>query len=130
MARHLSSRPSDASLSTGYDHVARPWIVVALVAVGVAVVTGMVASSGDVPGWEARIFHWINDLPDWLRAPMWVFQLAGLLLAPLAVAIGAAAARRWRLAASLVVLDPTQAADREGGRQAARGAAAARHLDL
>ena len=47
--------------------------------------------------WEASIFHAINDLPDWLYAPMWVFQLAGLLLVPLVVAVVAAVFRRWRL---------------------------------
>lgn len=59
-----------------------------------------------MPGWEQEIFDAINGLPDWLEAPMWVFQLAGLLFAPLVVAAIAAAMRRWRLAAALVVLVP------------------------
>jgi undecaprenyl-diphosphatase len=82
------------------------WAVVCAVATVFAAACGVVASSGEVPGWEAAIFHAINDLPDWLEAPMWVFQLAGLLLVPLVVAVGAAAFRRWRLAAALVVFVP------------------------
>ncbi len=74
--------------------------------VAVAVLCGVVASSGEVPGWEEAIFHALNDLPDWLRAPMWVFQLAGLLFVPLGVAAIALVLRRYRLAAALVVLMP------------------------
>ncbi|HUW01523.1 MAG TPA: phosphatase PAP2 family protein [Acidimicrobiales bacterium] len=76
------------------------------VAVVLATACGVVASSGEVPGWEEAIFHAINDLPDWLKGPMWVFQLAGLLFVPLVVAVGAAAFRRWRLAAALAVFVP------------------------
>jgi hypothetical protein len=71
------------------------------VAVVVAVLTGRVASTGEVPGWEQAIFHAVNNLPDWLEDPMWVFQLAGLLFAPLVVAAVAAAMHRWRLAIAL-----------------------------
>jgi undecaprenyl-diphosphatase len=94
------------AVPTAFDHVTRPWVMVMLVAVAVAVAAGVVASSGEVPSWEGLVFHAINDLPDWLRPAMWVFQLAGLLLVPLGVAVGAAFVRRWRLAASLVVLVP------------------------
>lgn len=77
-----------------------------MVALAVAVLCGVVASGGEVPSWEEQVFHWINDLPAWLEPLMWVFQLAGLLLAPLVVALVAAWFRRWWLAASLVVLVP------------------------
>jgi len=82
------------------------WGVVCAVAIVVATVCGVVASGGEVPDWEQTVFHAINDLPDWLEAPMWVFQLAGLLLVPLVVAVGAAAFRRWRLAAALIMFVP------------------------
>jgi undecaprenyl-diphosphatase len=86
---------------------ARPrWWVVALVATAVAVACGLVAAGGDVPGWEESAFHAINDLPDWLRPVMWAFQLAGLLLVPLVVAVGAAVARKFRLVIALVALIP------------------------
>ena len=68
---------ADAAAPQGVD---RRWVITGLVAVGVAIAAGLVASSGTVPGWEETAFHAINDLPDWLEAPMWVFQLAGLLL--------------------------------------------------
>jgi len=82
------------------------WAAVCAVAVVIAAACGFVASGGEVPDWEQTVFHAINDLPDWLEAPMWVFQLAGLLFVPLVVAVGAAAFRRWRLAAALVVFVP------------------------
>jgi undecaprenyl-diphosphatase len=77
-------------------------------AVGIAVasVTALIASSGDVAGWEASIFHAFNDLPDWLEQPMWLFQLAGLLFVPLVVAAVAAYFRKWWLVAGLVLLVP------------------------
>lgn len=93
----------DAHRSTSSD---RNWIITGLVALAVAVTAGIIAASGTVPGWEAALFHAVNDLPDWLEAPMWVFQLAGLLLVPIVVAVGALAFRQWRLAAALVVFVP------------------------
>jgi undecaprenyl-diphosphatase len=90
-----------------YEHDVRGWPLWALVGgVTVAVLAGAVASSGDVPGWEEAIFHAINDLPDWLKAPMWGFQLAGLLLVPIGIAVVAAVLRRFRLALALVLLVP------------------------
>lgn len=72
----------------------------------IAVVAGIIASPGEVPGWEQSVFHAVNDLPDWLEMPMWVFQLAGLLLVPLLIAVVAAACRQWWLAIALVVFVP------------------------
>jgi undecaprenyl-diphosphatase len=84
----------------------RQWSIVGIVALLVAVLTGLVAATGEVPGWEESIFHAVNDLPDWLEAPMWVFQLAGLLLVPLGVAVVAAVFKQWWLAIALVVFVP------------------------
>ena len=56
----------------------RTWFTGFAIAITIALVAGLIASTGEVPGWEQSIFHAINDLPDWLEAPMWVFQLAGL----------------------------------------------------
>jgi len=84
----------------------RSWVTAGIVAATIAVVAGIIASPGEVPGWEQSIFHAINGLPDWLEPPMWVFQLAGLLLVPLAVAAVAAIFTRWWLAIALVVFIP------------------------
>ena len=84
----------------------RSWIIVGVVALAIAVVAGQFASGGTVPGWERSMFHAINDLPDWLETPMWVFQLAGLLLVPLLLSAIAAAFRQWWLAIALVVFVP------------------------
>jgi undecaprenyl-diphosphatase len=81
-------------------------IIVGAVAVAVAILCGLIAAGGEVPGWEKSIFHAINDLPDWLERPMWVFQLAGLLLVPFLVAAVAALFRKWWLTGALVVLVP------------------------
>lgn len=84
----------------------RTWAITFAAALVVAIVCGIIASSGTVAGWEADLFHAINDLPDWLYRPMWVFQLAGLLLVPVGVAVVAAAFRKWRLVAALIVFVP------------------------
>ncbi len=90
-----------------YEHPVLGWPLWAFLGgVVVALAAGVVASSGDVPGWEEAVFHAVNDLPDWLRGPMWVFQLAGLLLVPVAVAVVAAVFRKYRLALALVALIP------------------------
>ena len=46
---------------------------------------GLAARNGAVSGAERRVFRWINDLPQWLYRPMWVFQQFGNLLVALAV---------------------------------------------
>ena len=102
----MTTLPPVDSLDASTRSAWRNWVITFGVALGVAVVAGVIASSGAVAEWEASIFHAINDLPDWLYRPMWVFQLAGLLLVPLVVAIGAAIFRRWRLVAALIVFVP------------------------
>lgn len=70
------------------------------------VAAAAVAASGEVSALERAVFHAVNDLPDFLERPFWAVQLLGLLLLPVAVAVVAAALRRWRLAAALVLLVP------------------------
>ena len=54
-----------------------------------------------VPGWEARLFRELNDLPGWLEAPLWpIMQLGSLWIAVAASALLYALARRWRPAAA------------------------------
>jgi len=90
-----------------YEHRVKGWPLAALLGgAAVAIAAGIIASNGTVPGWEQAIFHGINGLPDWLRGAMWIFQLAGLLLVPLVVAVGALAFRRYRLAIALLAFIP------------------------
>ena len=84
----------------------RTLLVVGGAAVAVVVASTLVASGGKVGRLEADVFHAVNDLPDALRPLMWVFQLAGLVLLPLLVALVAALARRWWLTLCLVALVP------------------------
>lgn len=72
-------------------------------------VTGVCAwavAPGTVGGLERRLFRAVNDWPDALHAPLWLFQTLGVLGLPLLVAAGALALRRWRLALALVLLVP------------------------
>lgn len=45
----------------------RTWFTGFAIAITIALVAGLIASTGEVPGWEQSIFHAINDLPDWLE---------------------------------------------------------------
>lgn len=84
----------------------RTMLIAFAVGLAVATLSALVASGGDVAGWEASIFHAVNDLPDWLEGPMWVFQLAGLLFVPLVVAVVAASFRKWWLVVGMILLVP------------------------
>jgi len=79
--------------------------VVLLVAVVLVAIAALLATLG-VSAMEARLFHAVNDLPNWLERPMWLAQLLGLLLTPLVFALIAVSQRAWRLATLLVVLIP------------------------
>ena len=77
------------------------WIVAGLL---VLVVTGAIASDGDVDGWELSIFHAINGLPSWLEPPMHALQLLGVLVVGPVVAVLALAFRKPRLAVAAVAV--------------------------
>ena len=91
-----------------YEHPwnRRDWLTVLGASLAVILLSGLVAATGEVPGWEQAIFHGINGLPDFLEKPMWLFQLAGLLLVPAGVAVVAAVFRKWRLVIGLLLLMP------------------------
>ncbi len=105
--------PTRATKPTTAEDPSRPrtvrplWAVWAAVG-GLLLLLGccLVARSGRVPGWEQQIFRAINGLPGWLFRPMWAMQLAGVIVTPLLVAVGALLWRKWRLAAALVLLAP------------------------
>jgi membrane-associated phospholipid phosphatase len=88
--------------------ISRPRMLLGCAVAGLAVVVvaSLVASGGRVGAAERAVFEAINGLPDALRWPMWVFQLLGLLLLPLAVAAVALLLKRIRLAIALVALVP------------------------
>ena len=66
---------------------------------------GLIAAAG-VTDFEKDVFHAINGLPDALFRPMWTMQFLGVLLVPAAVAVIAIVARKWHLAAALLLLIP------------------------
>jgi undecaprenyl-diphosphatase len=78
-------------------------------ALAAAAATALVAwavSGGTVGSLERSVFRFINGWPDGLRPVMYVFQLLGVLGAPLVVAVVALVLRQWRLALGLVLLVP------------------------
>jgi membrane-associated phospholipid phosphatase len=76
-------------------------------AVGAAAATAVTAwavAPGTVGPLERDVFGFVNGWPEAWRPGLWVFQLLGLLGAPLAVALVALVLRRWRLALALALL--------------------------
>ena len=82
------------------------WLVVAGVAV-LALAALPIARDTVSPA-ERTAFDAINGLPDFLNPPIWLVMQLGNLVAPLAVAVVAAFARRWRLAGALLVATGTK----------------------
>ena len=79
--------------------ITRPSSALLLAGAGLIVVVlcSLVARGGAVGAVERWVFAAINGLPDWLRWPMWLFQLLGLLLLPVVVAAGALLLRYWQV---------------------------------
>ena len=88
------------AIATRHQRDAFGALVVGLV---VLVVGMIVVRDGSVPGWEASIFHAVNNLPGVLYRPLWPFQQLGALAIGPVVAIVAAIARRFRLAIAALV---------------------------
>jgi undecaprenyl-diphosphatase len=81
----------------------RPRFLLVYVGVGALLVVAgaLVAGGGTVGAAEKAVFAAVNGLPEVLRWPMWVFQLLGLLGAPLVVAVGAVLLVRPRFTGGL-----------------------------
>ncbi len=89
--------------TTGWGR--RGHLIVALVGLVILVLCGLAAHNGKVGSAEESVFHWINDLPDWLYRPMWVFQQFGNVVVAFAIVLVIAAViRSPRLAISAVVV--------------------------
>lgn len=86
--------------------LAGPMAVIALVGVALTVLSSLAARDGAVPGPERSVFAAINGLPDWLERPMWAFQLLGVLVTPVLIAVVLLVLRRWRPALALLLLVP------------------------
>lgn len=89
---------------TARDRPILPGLLTALSGAVLLVACGLVARHGTVGPAERRVFHALNDLPDWLYRPMWTFQQFGNLAVALVVVVVLAAVL-WRpgLAAAAVV---------------------------
>jgi undecaprenyl-diphosphatase len=69
----------------------------------VLVLSAGVVHPNESPSWEQDVFHVVNDLPDLLYWPGWVFMQLGNLLVIPAAAIAAAAFRKWKLAVAILL---------------------------
>jgi undecaprenyl-diphosphatase len=78
--------------------------IAALAGLAILLVCGLVARDGTVGGWELRVFHAINGLPDALTQPMRVVQMLGVLAVGPIVVVVALALRRWRLAIAALLV--------------------------
>jgi membrane-associated phospholipid phosphatase len=76
----------------------------ALAAIAVTAMAAWAVSPGTVAALERSVFRFVNGWPEAWRPVLWVFQLLGLLGAPLLVAVVALLLRRWRLALALALL--------------------------
>ena len=100
MAPTLGPEPiaARAARGAGASRV-RTHLVVAGSGLAILAACALVARDGEVGPAERRAFRWINDLPDWLYRPMWLFQQAGNLVIALAIVLVIALLlRSWRLA--------------------------------
>ena len=86
--------------------LAGPMAAIALVGVALTVLSSLAARDGAVSAPERSVFEAINGLPDWLDRPMWAFQLLGVLVAPVLIAVVLLVLRRWRPALALLLLVP------------------------
>lgn len=71
------------------------------------VASGLIARNGRVGATEESVFRAINELPEWLYRPLWVFQQLGNIVVALLVVLAVAAllrSRRLALAAMLGVV--------------------------
>ena len=82
---------------------ARTEVALLIVALLVAVASGLSVTGNRVPGWERGLFRTVNDLPGALYGPVWmVMQLGNAVAIPVSAAL-ALAVRRFRLAIGLGV---------------------------
>ena len=74
----------------------------------IAIVVGcmVIVRNGEVSDLEAEIFHAVNDLPELFGAPMYAFQMLGVLAVAPVAGVVALFLRRYRLAVALAALAP------------------------
>jgi membrane-associated phospholipid phosphatase len=89
-----------AAISTRHQRDALGALVVGLFVLAVGII---IVRDGTVPGWEASIFHAVNNLPGALYRPLWPFQQLGALAIGPVVALVAVLCRRFRLAIAALV---------------------------
>jgi membrane-associated phospholipid phosphatase len=81
--------------------------IIVVAALPFVLATAAVASTGEVPDWEADALRFVNGWPDQLEPVMWLLQQAGVLGAPVAAGVAIAAiARRWQYAVPFLLLVP------------------------
>jgi len=81
------------------------WLMLAAVGLVILAVCSLVVADGTVSQPERDVFLWINRWPDWLDAPLWIFQQAGNLVVAtlLTVAVGIGVRNRRLVSSALLV---------------------------
>lgn len=72
------------------------WLLLALGGLAVLAACSAVVADGTVSQPERDVFLWINGLPAWLGAPLWIFQQAGNIVVATAATAGVGLALRNR----------------------------------
>ena len=93
-----------------YERKWRRDLVYAAIGFGVLALCMRAVRHGDVGTLEESAFRAINGMPDWLRAPMWVFQIFGSLAFVVIAAVAAFILGRQRLALALAAAIPLKLA--------------------
>lgn len=99
-----------ASAPTQFERHPRRNLAIAATGFAVLALCIFVVRNGDVGSLEESIFKAVNGLPDWLKAPMWVFQIFGSLAFVAVGAVAALAVGRHRLGLALVAAIPLKLA--------------------
>jgi membrane-associated phospholipid phosphatase len=86
------------------SHRAFAGLLAAVVGLGLLVASGLIARNGRVGSAERRVFDAVNDLPEWLYRPLWLFQQFGNLVVAFVIVVVIAVRLRRPLVAAAAVL--------------------------
>ena len=95
---------------TQFERHPQRHLIVAAAGLAASALCMFMVRNGEVSGVEEAAFNSVNGLPDWLRAPMWVFQIFGSLAFVAVAALVAFALRRYRLGIALAAAIPLKLA--------------------
>jgi len=110
--RQRSRSIAKLSAANHITYVRHPQRAIATIAGGLVVlgICMLIAADGDVGDIERPVFDAVNGLPDTLQAPMWIFQLVGLIGVAAVAAAATFALGYRRLGGALALAIPLKLA--------------------